>query len=131
MREVLEFKSEEEFSNWAKRHADYWIGDAVKAAEAAVKAAEAAEDSITHEKAKYLGYEPVYGVYACFLAGDKKKQCGAVLQYYQVDYKGKRPTPEDLIKICLAPKNPSIGDLDIVERCRKELEKKSDSVRTK
>jgi hypothetical protein len=116
-RDTLRFKSEEEFINWARKNA----------AKYGKVAMEEVEEIMAHERAHYemakkLGYLPVYRV-SGILRGYENEPERAIVDAFEIDYEGRRPNPEDLIKIVLAPKNPSEADLDIAERCRKELEK--------
>jgi hypothetical protein len=108
-RETLRFSSEREFVSFALKNSRRWGNPAV----------EEVKEIIEHEKAHYkmadsLGYDPVYQVYALF-TGDKKIPEKAIVLSYQVDYKGERPNPSDLIKILLAPEKPSLEDLDNVK----------------
>jgi len=114
--ERLYFKSEKEFSNWARRNARPCGKEAIKEVEKII-----IHEKAHFEKAKSLGYDPVYGVDALFWKANNAKQYNTEVESFLVDYKGIRPTPADLIRICLAPKDPSEGDLEIVARVKRDL----------
>jgi|TARA_Y100000310_G_scaffold306311_1_gene347339 hypothetical protein len=75
---------------------------------------EAADHERAHiEKAEALGYTPVYAVR--IFTSD-----GLTPVDIFVDFPNEEPTDSHLIEICLAPENPSEGDLEIVQKLRRE-----------
>lgn len=61
------------------------------------------------EKAKALGYDPVYGVRMI-------PDCPPVVLTWFVDFRGKEPTDDDLIAILLAPENPGEDDINLAQK---------------
>lgn len=73
-REFLKFKTEKEFSTFARKNARYHAK--VYGQDVITDALQKIEELILHEKAHYetakdLGYDPVYVAFAVFLPGNK------------------------------------------------------------
>lgn len=66
------------------------------------------------EKAKELGYNPVYGVRMI-------PDFPPPIDFYFIDWEGKEPKGQDRIDILLAPDQPSGNDLKLVEMIRSSL----------
>lgn len=125
IRGVIRFESEERFVAWARKYAEVYGRQAYSNIEEGVAEV---EEIIIHEKAHFekarsLGYDPVYQVFG--LVDQQGDPNNTIVDAYQVDYNGRRPTGEDLIEILLAPKIPSEDDLELANRTRKSLEDKS------
>ncbi len=77
------------------------------------------EETLDHErehfdKAVALGYNPVYGFRVIL-------DFPPVILAGLVDFEGRVPEGQDLIDICLAPKNPGEHDHSLAEKTRSEL----------
>jgi len=98
---TLRFETYEKYLSWLKKGSD----------------SNRAEFIADHEKEHFdealrRGYTPVY-------ASQVFSSDGWTPICHALDFVDKEPTKEDLIAICLAPKVPSKGDLDLVEDLRK------------
>ncbi len=98
--ETLRFKTYAAYYKWLKKTSD------------AAEAREIADHEREHvEEAKKRGYTAVYA--SQVLSSDALFPIA-----HAIDFIGKEPTVEDLIAICLAPKNPSSGDHALVCKLR-------------
>jgi len=84
-----------------------------------------AREIIDHErehylKAKELGYSPIYAAYAVI---DSPMAHIASLVDFNEDV-----SPEDMIKICLAPKKPSIDDKKLAARLSTQIVNRTNSL---
>jgi|SRR3989344_7248210 len=66
------------------------------------------------DKAKELGYQPVYGV-------KMVPEFPPIIDFYFIDFKDKKPVGQDMIDILLAPDQPGENDLKLVDRIRSEM----------
>ncbi len=122
IRGLLKFTSEERFVAWAREYAKVYAR--IYAPDDGIAEV---EEIIVHERAHFemarsLGYDPVYQVFG--LIDSNGDPNNTIVDAYQVDYRGKRPIGDDLIKILLAPKDPSREDIDNADKARKTLENK-------
>lgn len=74
---------------------------------------------LDHEKAHFqkameLGYNPLYGIRMVV-------DSPPIILTGFVDFKERVPQGEDMVKILLAPENPSEDDLKLVERINREM----------